>query len=120
YRADLYLRKPIDADSLVAQIATLIPLEAKARGEDATQLFSRDEIDAEIDAFAEDAFDSIFLDDDREEPQAAASATEALSSEAEDAFVEELDIDDALILEEEPVESASRSIPPPMPSVPPP
>src|SRR5690554_36997 len=115
YRANLYVKKPIEADALAEQLSALIPLGKPAR-EDATQLFSRDDIDAEIDAFAEDAFDSLFLDDSPSQ-EAAAPSDDLFDEEP---IVEELDIDDALILDEEPAEAPRRSVPPPTPSVPPP
>lgn len=123
YRADLYLKKPIDVDALAEEISALVPLvkPSQAVRDDATQLFSRDEIDAEIDAFAEDAFDSLFLDESPSEPA-------SLSQAADELIVEELDLGDALILDEEldgalfeePVGAQQRSVPPPAPSAPPP
>ncbi|NCQ60689.1 MAG: response regulator, partial [Myxococcales bacterium] len=71
-RAEDYLKKPVGFDVVYERSAKLIGLDdagaltvsAEEPLEDPTEMGSRDEVDDEIDAFADDAFDSIMLDED--------------------------------------------------------
>src|SRR5690606_1169235 len=80
-RAEDYLRKPIAVDALVEKIGALLPLDPLALDDtpepismaevdvalepddpEPTDMLSREQVDAEIDAFADSAFDSLMLD----------------------------------------------------------
>lgn len=62
-RAEDYVRKPVSFDDLVAAVRVFVPI-GDATTDGHTQVAMASGIDDEIDAFAEDAFDSLLIDDD--------------------------------------------------------
>ncbi len=70
-RAEEYIKKPVAADELFDRVRGLVSLPAGGDApapevvvEDATDILSREQVDREIEAFAENAFDSLVLEDD--------------------------------------------------------
>src|SRR5690606_15866470 len=114
YRADEYVKKPVGMDALFQIAKRFVALE-ELHTDDRTEILSRDEVDAEIDKFADDAFDSLFVSDEPAAP----------SAPVEEESIEDILLDDALEMDEmddpfqePPVETAPKrptSLPPPPP-----
>src|SRR5690606_16941139 len=71
-RAEDYVKKPISAQALLENVRALITLEAPVVEHDEatdehTEILSREQVDDEIEAFAENAFDSLVFEDEEGE-----------------------------------------------------
>ena len=122
-RAEHYLHKPVDSEVLVGRIKDLVPLELRGATEIETEgehAMSDDEmqteapasagapteIDDEIDAFAEDAFDALMLDGGKQNSAEDASDAEpetvapGASSEPTTGEYEDVEIDDVIMVSE--------------------
>src|SRR5690606_35937817 len=92
YRADDYVKKPIGMDALFNVVKAFVPLQDLST-DDHTEILSREEVDAEIDAFADDAFASLSV---AEEAASPAPAEPAAAEEG----LDDLLLDDALELDD--------------------
>ncbi|MEM7435538.1 MAG: response regulator [Myxococcota bacterium] len=135
-KAEDYVRRPISAEDLVARIQAQIPLEPlsatdhEIEGEDEMSDDTRSdapanggEIDEEIDAFADDAFDALMMggEDKPAEGAAEASAETADEPEASDGPAtgeyEDVELDDVIMVSDAPPEEVAKpsSMPPAAP-----
>lgn len=129
-RAEDYVRRPVSVEDMVARILGQVALEPRTdteieiEGKDEMSDDTRSdapksgEIDDEIDAFAEDAFDALMMGGEEKpaeaasEPAAAAEAPEPATGEYED-----VELDDVIMVSEAPSEPAPKpsSMPPAAP-----
>ncbi|MEZ4249388.1 MAG: response regulator [Polyangiales bacterium] len=70
-RADDYVKKPVPFEELLTRARQFVPIEEAAEP-DSTQVLSRQNVDDEIDAFADDAFDALMVSDAVAEPEIVA------------------------------------------------
>lgn len=124
-RAEDYVKKPVSFETLLGHVRNLIPIEEPAGG-GGDQFGSK--VDDEIEAFAESAFDSIFMEDSVPAKPAAAAAPAPAPSEATsthvdseiEADLEDIVIEDELTLETEEPEPVAEVAPPVRPATVPP
>lgn len=124
-RAEDYVHRPVSAEDLVARMLDLVPLEpltteTEIEGVDdmsddemesdvPTTVGAPPEIDEEIDAFADDAFDALMMDGDSK--KAAAESTPAVAAEEPVEPVtgeyEDVELDDVIMVSDAPPEAAA-------------
>ena len=75
-RADEYIELPIGFDALVGTVKQFVPLQEAAPAAAEEEDLSLD-VDADIDAFADNAFDDLLLEDKKPAPAPAAAAPAA-------------------------------------------
>ncbi|MFW6086229.1 MAG: response regulator, partial [Myxococcota bacterium] len=73
-RAEDYVKKPIPFDDLLSRVQQFVTIEGNGAGSeplemsDATEVHSASSVDNEIDVFADDAFESLVLEENADEP----------------------------------------------------
>ncbi|MEM7138881.1 MAG: response regulator [Myxococcota bacterium] len=130
-KAEDYVRRPISAEDLVARIQAQIPLEPlsatdhEIEGEDEMSDDTRSdapanggEIDEEIDAFADDAFDALMMGGEDKPVEGAPAATDEPASDGPaTGEYEDVELDDVIMVSDAPPEEVAKpsSMPPAAP-----
>ncbi|MGB5809739.1 MAG: response regulator [Polyangiales bacterium] len=134
-KAEDYVHRPVSVEDLVSRIEALVALEPveadeiEIEGEDEmsdenhsdtpTRVGEAPEIDDEIDAFADDAFDALMMGGG--DKPAAAAASEPVAEEASDPATgeyEDVELDDVIMVSDAPPEPSvvPSSVPPAAPA----